>query len=114
MLTEFRSRFMGKVSPVHFFWGCFDLACTRFSGRPAPTHPGGAPNCGDWVMAEALLARTEQLWFLARRRRGGRVLRIRLSRADGFADYPVGPADAFYDPATWASTLLERGRRGGR
>ncbi len=49
----FRSRFIGKASPVHFFWGAMDLAVTRFSGRPAPPHPGGAPNCGPQVMLEA-------------------------------------------------------------
>jgi hypothetical protein len=49
----FRSRFVGKGSPSHFFWGAFDLAVTRFSGRTAPLHPGGAPNCADWVMQEA-------------------------------------------------------------
>lgn len=49
----FRARFIGKASPVHFFWGAFDLAVTRFSGRTAPLHPGGAPNCADWVMQEA-------------------------------------------------------------
>ena len=49
----FRSRFVGKVSPVHLFWGGLDLAVTRFSGRPAPPHPGGAPNCGPQVMHEA-------------------------------------------------------------
>jgi Family of unknown function (DUF5996) len=49
----FRSRFLGKVSPVHFFWGALDLAVTRFSGRSAPKHPGGAPNCGPHVMWEA-------------------------------------------------------------
>lgn len=48
-----RAGFAGKSSPVQFFWGSFDLACTRFSGRPAPVHPGGAPNCADWVMEEA-------------------------------------------------------------
>ncbi len=53
LLNEFRSGFIGKSSPVHFFWGSFDLACTRFSGRTAPAHPGGVPNLGDWVMAEA-------------------------------------------------------------
>lgn len=53
VLNEFRARFVGKVSPVHFFWGAFDLAVTRFSGRTAPMHPGGAPNCADWVMVEA-------------------------------------------------------------
>lgn len=51
--TQFRAGFIGKCSPVHLFWGAFDLAVTRFSGRPAPTHPGGAPNCADWVMQEA-------------------------------------------------------------
>jgi len=49
----FRSRFIGKASPVHLFWGALDLAVTRFSGRPAPPHPGGAPNCGPQVMLEA-------------------------------------------------------------
>jgi hypothetical protein len=53
VLKRFRGRFQGKASPVHFFWGSFDLAATRFSGRPAPTHPGGAPNCPDYVMVEA-------------------------------------------------------------
>jgi hypothetical protein len=49
----FRSRFVGKASPVHYFWGAIDIAYTRFSGRPAPPHPGGAPNCGPHVMLEA-------------------------------------------------------------
>ena len=53
VFTKFRSRFIGKVSPVHFFWGAFDLAVTRFTENEAPTHPGGAPNCADWVMEEA-------------------------------------------------------------
>ncbi|GHJ48170.1 hypothetical protein Cs7R123_55120 [Catellatospora sp. TT07R-123] len=53
VFTRFRSRFVGKVSPVHFFWGAFDLAVTRFSGRPAPLHPGGVPNCPDRVSHEA-------------------------------------------------------------
>lgn len=53
VFTNFRAGFTGKVSPVHFFWGAFDLAVTRFSGRPAPTHPGGVPNCADWVMEES-------------------------------------------------------------
>jgi hypothetical protein len=53
LLKEFRGAFTGKASPVHFFWGGFDLAVTRFSGRTAPPHPGGYPNVGDWVMREA-------------------------------------------------------------
>lgn len=53
VFAEFRAGFIGKSSPSHFFWGAFDLAVTRFSGRTAPKHPGGAPNCADWVMEEA-------------------------------------------------------------
>jgi hypothetical protein len=53
VMKVFRGAFTGKQSPAHFFWGSFDLACTRFSGRRAPRHPGGAPHCPDWVMVEA-------------------------------------------------------------
>ena len=53
VLSEFRAGFIGKCSPVHFFWGSFDLAVTRFSGREAPPHPGGIPNMPEWVAREA-------------------------------------------------------------
>ncbi|HZW12732.1 MAG TPA: DUF5996 family protein [Noviherbaspirillum sp.] len=53
VFKEFRARFIGKCSPVHFFWGSFDLAVTRFSGRPAPEHPGGIPHLPDRVAREA-------------------------------------------------------------
>ena len=53
VLKEFRGGFLGKCSPVHFWWGGFDLSCTRFSGRRAPPHPGGLPNLADRVMREA-------------------------------------------------------------
>jgi hypothetical protein len=53
LLKLFRSSFIGKVSPVHFFWGSFDLAVTRFSGRRAPPHPGGVPGLPDAVVREA-------------------------------------------------------------
>jgi len=53
VLKKFRARFIGKCSPVHFFWGGFDLAVTRFSGRPAPQHPGGVPNLPDAIAREA-------------------------------------------------------------
>jgi hypothetical protein len=53
VMKRFRGGFTGKQSPVHFFWGSFDLASTRFSGRRAPAHPGGVPNCPDRVMVEA-------------------------------------------------------------
>lgn len=53
VLKIFRGRFLGKSSPSHFWWGSFDLSCTRFSGRRAPAHPGGIPNCPDYVTREA-------------------------------------------------------------
>jgi hypothetical protein len=53
VLRAFRGSFLGKCSPVHFWWGAFDLSCTRFSGRPAPPHPGGIPNLPDRITREA-------------------------------------------------------------
>lgn len=53
VFNEFRTGFLGKVSPVHLFWGSFDLAVTRFSGKSAPLHPGGIPNLPDRVTQEA-------------------------------------------------------------
>ena len=53
VMNEFRARFIGKASPVHFFWGSFDLAVTRFSGRTAPPPKGTTPHVASWVMAEA-------------------------------------------------------------
>lgn len=53
VMKQFRGRFLGKCSPVHFWWGGFDLACTRFSGEPAPPHPGGIPNLADFVTRES-------------------------------------------------------------
>jgi hypothetical protein len=53
VLAIFRGRFIGKASPVHFFWGSFDLACTRFNGARAPQHPGGIPGLPDWAAREA-------------------------------------------------------------
>ena len=53
VFKQFRTGFLGKASPVHFFWGSFDLAVTRFSGRRAPRHPGGVPNLPDAVACEA-------------------------------------------------------------
>ncbi|HVJ18709.1 MAG TPA: DUF5996 family protein [Polyangiaceae bacterium] len=63
--SEFRGGFLGKVSPVQFFWGSFDLAVTRFSGRAAPTHPGGAPHCPDYVMIEAYSQEVSSAGFWA-------------------------------------------------
>ena len=63
VFKEFRARFCGKCSPVHFFWGSFDLAVTRFSGRPAPPHPGGIPHLPDAVTREAYSQEVSSLGF---------------------------------------------------
>ena len=79
VLKTFRARYVGKVSPVHFFWGGFDLAVTRFSGRTAPEHPG-VPNVAALGHARSLFPRGEQLWVLAGRRAGhAGLLCLRLS-----------------------------------
>jgi uncharacterized protein DUF5996 len=96
VIHEFRSYFAGKVSPVHFFWGSMDLACTRFSGRPAPTHPGGAPNCGDWVMEEGYSHELSSCGFWPGGGEEGAFYAYAYPEPDGFADYRVGPREAFY------------------
>ncbi len=63
VFREFRARFCGKCSPVHFFWGSFDLAVTRFSGRVAPPHPGGVPHLSDVVAREAYAREVSSLGF---------------------------------------------------
>jgi hypothetical protein len=63
VFKEFRSRFCGKCSPVHFFWGSFDLAVTRFSGRLAPPHPGGIPHLPDAITREAYSQEVSSLGF---------------------------------------------------
>src|SRR5258708_38319933 len=64
VVKTFRSHFIGKVSPVHFFWGSFDIAVTRFSGRRAPAHPGGAPGLSDVGMREAYSPEVSSAGFL--------------------------------------------------
>ena len=63
VFTSFRAEFKGKSSPVHFFWGSFDLAVSRFSGRKAPLHPGGIPNLPDWVVQEAYSHEVSSIGF---------------------------------------------------
>ena len=58
VFKQFRTGFLGKASPVHFFWGSFDLAVTRFSGRRAPRHPGGVPSLPDAVAAKPIRTRS--------------------------------------------------------
>ncbi len=101
VLKRFRGRFLGKASPVHFFWGSFDLAATRFSGRRAPPHPGGAPNLGNWVMQEAYSHECSSAGFWPG---GGPIpepvfYAYAYPEPEGFRSYPVGPAAARYDEA---------------
>ncbi|HEY9555812.1 MAG TPA: DUF5996 family protein [Acidimicrobiales bacterium] len=96
VIGEFRSHFVGKVSPVHFFWGSMDLACTRFSGADAPEHPGGAPNCGDWVMVEGYSRELSSCGFWPGGGDEGAFYAYAYPEPDGFPDHPVGPDGAFY------------------
>lgn len=96
VFTEFRARFIGKVSPVHFFWGAFDLAVTRFSGRSAPKHPGGAPNCADWVMEEAYSHEVSSAGFWPGSGLGEAAFyAYAYPEPDGFRDYAVQPPGAY-------------------
>ena len=98
VLRQFRSGFIGKCSPVHFFWGSFDLAVTRFSGRRAPPHPGGVPHCPDWVTRDAYSQEVSSCGFWP----GGDALPEPVFYAyaypepPGFASGPV-PAAARYE-----------------
>ncbi|MBB5158450.1 DUF5996 family protein [Saccharopolyspora phatthalungensis] len=96
VLTEFRSRFVGKVSPVHFFWGAMDLAVTRFSGRTAPEHPGGAPNCADWVMVEGYSHELSSCGFWPGGTSEGTFYSYAYPEPAGYAEQPVRPAAANY------------------
>lgn len=97
VMTLFRSRYTGKCSPVHFFWGSFDLAVTRFSGRRAPRHPGGVPNMADWVTREAYSHEVSSCGFWSG---SGSVEPLFYAYAypgpEGFKDYTVQPEAAFY------------------
>lgn len=98
VFTEFRSRFTGKCSPVHLFWGSFDLAVTRFSGRPAPPHPGGVPHLPDWVARDAYSHEVSSAGFWP----GGSGVPYAAFYAyaypepPGFAEAAVGPSAAAY------------------
>jgi hypothetical protein len=97
LLTVFRSRYAGKCSPVHFFWGSFDLAVTRFSGRRAPEHPGGVPHMADWVTREAYSYEVSSCGFWLG---GGLIEALFYAYAypapEGFKDYPIQPQEGFY------------------
>jgi hypothetical protein len=98
VFTCFRTGFVGKASPVHFFWGSFDLAVTRFSGRRAPPHPGGVPHLPNAVAREAYSHEVSSAGFWP----GGGLVdyaafySYAYPSPDGFADAPVRPAAAFF------------------
>ena len=98
VLTDFRAGFGGKVSPVHFFWGAIDLAVTRFSGRPAPQHPGGVPNCPDHVMIEGYSHEISSAGFWPGGGAEGAFYSYAYPAPEGFSDAPV-PAPAYFDHA---------------
>jgi hypothetical protein len=99
-MQEFRSRFIGKCSPVHFFWGSFDLAVTRFSGRRAPQHPGGIPHLPDAVTREAYSHEVSSLGFWP----GNEMMpdpifySYAYPEPRGFSEAKVQPSIASYNP----------------
>ena len=97
VLTEFRARFIGKASPVHLFWGGADLCTTRFSGRPAPRHRGGVPNCPDWVQVLAYSHEVSSAGFWPGIDEP-MFYAYAYPEPDGFADWPVEPPGARYEP----------------
>jgi hypothetical protein len=98
---KFRTGFLGKSSPVHFFWGSFDLAVTRFSGRRAPRHPGGVPNLPDAVAQEAYSHEVSSAGFWP----GGGAIdypafySYAYPEPPGFRTTPVRPNAAFFSQA---------------
>ena len=99
VLKQFRTGFLGKVSPVHLFWGSFDLAVTRFSGRHAPPHPGGVPNLPDAVTREAYSHEVSSAGFWPG---GGGIdepafYSYAYPSPPGFSSEPVEPKEAFFD-----------------
>ena len=99
VLTRFRTGFLGKASPVHFFWGSFDLAVTRFSGRRAPRHPGGVPHLPDAVAREAYSHEVSSAGFWPGG--GGPVeyaafYSYAYPAPEGFASATVHPEQAFF------------------
>jgi hypothetical protein len=99
VMKRFRTAFLGKCSPVHFFWGSFDLAVTRFSGRRAPLHPGGVPGLADWVVQEAYSHEVSSAGFWP----GGDGMEKAVfysyayPEPDGFGTAQVMPTGAYYD-----------------
>ena len=91
VFKQFRTGFLGKASPVHFFWGSFDLAVTRFSGRRAPRHPGGVPHLSDDVTCEAYSHEVSSAGFWP---------------GSGAIDYPAFYSYAYPEPAGFRATKV--------
>jgi hypothetical protein len=97
VFTTFRARFIGKSSPVHFFWGSFDLAVSRFSGREAPRHAGGIPNMPDFVAREAYSHEVSSSGFWPGAGLGyPAYYSYTYPAPDGFASARIEPEDAFF------------------
>jgi hypothetical protein len=99
VLKEFRSRFLGKASPVHFFWGSFDLAVTRFSGRPAPPPTGTTANVAAWVMQEAYSHEVSSCGFWPGNGGYGRAAFYAYAypEPEGYGATALASSGAFYD-----------------
>jgi hypothetical protein len=97
VLRQYSGQFLGKYSPVHFFWGAFDLAQTRFSGRPAPRHPGGVPNCPDWVMASAYSHEVASCGYWPGGADEGVFYAYTYPEPVGYRTRPVNPMQATYE-----------------
>jgi hypothetical protein len=92
VFKQFRTGFLGKASPVHFFWGSLDLAVTRFSGRRAPRHPGGVPHLPDEVACEAYSHEVSSAGFWP---------------GSGAIDYPAFYSYAYPEPAGFRTTKVQ-------
>ena len=114
LFKAFRTRFTGKCSPVHFFWGSFDLAVTRFSGPRAPRHPGGVPNLSDEVACEAYSHEVSSAGFWP----GGGAIdypafySYAYSMPEGFRSAPVRPDAAFFSQELGEFIALRGGANG--
>ena len=98
VFKAFRSRFTGKASPVHFFWGSFDLAVTRFSGREAPEHPGGIPHLPDEITREAYSHEVSSCGFWPGNREAPDPIFYAYAypTPEGYSDASVRPEAAFW------------------
>jgi hypothetical protein len=97
VMAIFRARYVGKVSPVHFFWGAADIAVSRFSGRRAPKHPGGVPNCADWVQQKAYSHEVSSCGFWPGGSDEGSFYAYAYPSPPGFPDASVKPSSAYFD-----------------